>query len=84
MTFQDWFEDFVRDKQKLRKIVFEDHSLQNVERYVDRQGRYWEFGFTFTRRLVLRSGSFMPETGTWQWSDWETRHDIVLSDSPSN
>lgn len=77
MTFQEWFDDFIRDKVKLEVIVTDNHALRDFQRYRDRQGRYWEFGFTFTHRLVLRHGYYVPEKENWEWSEWETRHDVT-------
>lgn len=78
MTFQKWLVDFMKDKKPVEPgASFADHALRKVERFVDRDGIYWEFGFTFTHRLVIRKGWPLGDS-TWHWTDWETLHEVIV------
>lgn len=79
MKYEEWLADFVKGKKEV--AVFPDsgsYLVHTVHRYLDQSNQVWETAFTYTDRLVVRSGSIQPDGVTAKWGDWNTLHDVTL------
>jgi hypothetical protein len=79
MIFSEWLKDFSRQKKYLGKIDQPiTGTLYGIERYIDYQGALWEYGFTYTNRLVVRSGILDAKNRMVTWSEWQTQHHVII------
>ena len=77
MLFKEWLSDFIVGKEEVTSFAPSNHdSIFSNRRFVDKDGRIWEIAFTYTGRVVVRSG--LKDRDTFHWTDWVTQHDIEV------
>lgn len=80
LKYDEWLADFVKDKKEVATSGdLSSFALHDVRRYIDGKNHIWEIAFTFTGRLVIRSGVIAADGINIEWENWATRHDIEIS-----
>lgn len=78
VTYDEWLRSFLEDKEQVPGSEQSTYAVHTVQRYMDRNRRLWEMAFTYTDRVVTRSGAIQPDGVTVEWTDWTTQHEIKL------
>ena len=77
VTFEDWVAEFSKDKTEVggleQSTLFAVHTIR---RFLEKETLLWEIAFTYTGRLVVRSGLIDADGVTIKWTDWITHHDV--------
>ncbi len=81
MKFDDWLAEFEKNKEEILPPPQNNNvDVHSIRRYQDSNRRFWEFGLTYTGRLVVRSGVVVSDDKV-VWEKWLTRHDVDLTSS---
>ena len=82
MRFESWLTEFLKDK---REVPLPDqastYAIHTIRRFIDKKNCVWEIAFTYTGRLVIRSGSIGADALTIKWGEWETDHEVELTET---
>lgn len=79
MKYEHWREQFLKGKKAVSEPTGERDSLiTKIESFLDEQNIYWQCGFTFTKRLVLRRGELHANNQEIVWGDWATLHFVEV------
>ena len=79
-TFDAWYAEFARGKKEVSTNEQSDsYALHSIRRFME-DGNLWEIAFTYTGRLVMRTGWIDPDGIRVSWMDWQTLHDVLVPD----
>lgn len=78
-VYQDWLKDFLAGKTEVPAPQTSDQlAIHSIRRFLESSNQVWEFGLTYTGRLVVRSGQIGADGISVQWTGWITQHDIEM------
>jgi len=78
MSFDQWLVNFIKDKKEVPSLDPSAYAIHTIRRFIDIKDCVWEIAFTYTGRLVVRSGKVDSDGITIKWAEWDTRHDVTL------
>ena len=79
MDYDHWLSEFIKDKREIAAFDQSGNSaVHTVKRYLDGNNHLWETAFTYTGRLVVRSGPIQPDGVSVDWGEWGTLHDVTI------
>lgn len=79
IDYDEWLAEFTKDKKEIGTFdQSTTHAVHTVRRYLDGDNHIWEIAFTYTGRLVVRSGPIEPDGVSVKWGNWVTRHDVQI------
>ncbi len=77
--YEDWLREFISGKTEVPSSGSSDNfSVHSIRRFVEGRSKVWETAFTFTGRLVVRSGEIGTDGVTIEWGQWTTLHDVEV------
>lgn len=77
--YEDWLKEFQVGKTEVPSSGSSDNlSVHSIRRFLDEKNTVWKIAFTFTGRLVVRSGEIGTDGVTIEWGQWTTLHDIEV------
>lgn len=76
--FQQWLEEFLQGKKEIPVSDEKHAAVHSVRCFSDSSGRLWEIAFTYTGRLVVRTGQVSRAGNNVSWEPWATQHDVEV------
>jgi len=78
-SYEDWFKEFISGKTEIPTSGLSDNlSVHTIRRFLEGKNKVWKIAFTFTGRLVVRSGEIGADGITIEWGQWNTLHDVEV------
>lgn len=79
IRFDEWLKEFARDKRLVATFQQSDtFAVYDIRRYGNLERSLWEIAYTYTDRLVMRSGKIRDDGVNVDWSEWQTLHEVEV------